>query len=74
MTSMDSLFEQGRQQHARAQAPLPERMRPRNFDEFVGQEHILGSERMLRRAIAADRLPSLILWGRRAAAKPPWRA
>ncbi len=63
MTFTDSLFEQGRQQHARAQAPLPERMRPRNFDEFVGQEHILGPERMLRRAIAADRLPSLILWG-----------
>lgn len=63
MTFTDSLFEQGRQQHAHAQAPLPERMRPRNFDEFVGQEHILGAERMLRRAIAADRLPSLILWG-----------
>ena len=61
MTSTGSLFEQGRQQHAHA--PLPERMRPRNFDEFVGQEHILGPERMLRRAIAADRLPSLILWG-----------
>jgi putative ATPase len=63
MTSSDSLFEHGRQQHARAEAPLPERMRPRNFDEFVGQEHILGPDRLLRRAIAAGRIPSLILWG-----------
>ena len=63
MTSTGSLFEQGDRQDALAQAPLPERMRPRNFDEFVGQEHILGPDRVLRRAIAADRLPSLILWG-----------
>jgi putative ATPase len=38
-------------------------MRPRSFDEFVGQEHILGPDRVLRRAIDADRVPSLILWG-----------
>jgi putative ATPase len=63
MTSPGSLFEHARQQHAQAQAPLPERMRPRHFDEFVGQQHILGPQRVLRRAIAADRLPSLILWG-----------
>jgi putative ATPase len=63
MTSPGSLFEHGRQQRAQAQAPLPERMRPRHFDEFVGQQHILGPQRVLRRAIAADRLPSLILWG-----------
>ena len=58
-----SLFDHTRQQHAGATAPLAERMRPRSFDQFVGQEHILGPERVLRRAIAADRLPSLILWG-----------
>ena len=63
MTASDSLFEFGRQQQAGATAPLAERMRPRNFDEFLGQEHILGSDRVLRRAIAADRLPSMILWG-----------
>ena len=63
MTSTDSLFEFGRQQRAGVVAPLAERMRPRSFEEFVGQEHILAPERVLRRAIAADRLPSFILWG-----------
>ena len=63
MTTPDSLFEFGRQQRAGSTAPLAERMRPRNFDEFVGQEHILASDRVLRRSIAADRLPSFILWG-----------
>jgi putative ATPase len=38
-------------------------MRPRTFDEFVGQEHILAPDRVLRRSIESDRLPSLILWG-----------
>ena len=63
MTTPDSLFEFGRQQRAGSTAPLAERMRPRNFDEFVGQEHILSADRVLRRSIAADRLPSFILWG-----------
>ena len=63
MTNPDSLFEFGRQQRADETAPLAERMRPRYFDEFVGQEHILGPDRVLRRSIAADRLPSFILWG-----------
>jgi putative ATPase len=44
-------------------APLAARMRPRTLDEFVGQEHILGPGRLLRRAIEADRLPSVILSG-----------
>jgi putative ATPase len=44
-------------------APLADRMRPRTFDEFVGQEHVVGVDRVLRRAIQADRLPSIILWG-----------
>lgn len=43
--------------------PLAVRMRPRSLDEFVGQEHILGKGRLLRRAIEADRLTSLILYG-----------
>ncbi|MCX7786493.1 MAG: AAA family ATPase, partial [Spirochaetes bacterium] len=38
-------------------------MRPRTLDEFVGQDHILGPGRLLRRAIQADRLSSLILYG-----------
>ncbi len=43
--------------------PLAARMRPRTLDEFVGQEAIVGPGRALRRAIEADKLPSLILWG-----------
>jgi len=46
-----------------ASKPLPERLRPRRFEEFVGQEHVLGPASALRRAIEADQVPSLILWG-----------
>jgi len=44
-------------------APLATRMRPRSLEEFVGQEHILGPGKLLRRAIEADRLPSVIFSG-----------
>jgi putative ATPase len=44
-------------------APLATRMRPRSLDEFVGQQHILGPGKLLRRAIEADRLPSVIFSG-----------
>jgi putative ATPase len=44
-------------------APLATRMRPRSLDEFVGQEYILAPGKLLRRAIEADRLPSVILSG-----------
>jgi putative ATPase len=44
-------------------APLAERMRPQEFDEFVGQEDVLAEDQPLRRAIEQDRVPSLILWG-----------
>ena len=43
--------------------PLAYRMCPRNLDEFYGQEHILGEDKLLSRAIKADRLSSIILWG-----------
>ncbi|WP_454063446.1 replication-associated recombination protein A [Candidatus Nitrospira salsa] len=43
--------------------PLADRMRPRDFSEFVGQDEVLGDETSLRRAIELDRLPSLIIWG-----------
>ena len=43
--------------------PLAYRMCPRNLDEFYGQEHILGKDKLLTRAIKADRLTSIILWG-----------
>ena len=44
-------------------APLAERMRPRTLDEYIGQSHILGRGKLLRRAIEADRVSSLILYG-----------
>jgi putative ATPase len=46
-----------------AQKPLAERMRPRRLEDFVGQEHVLGPGSALRRAVEADQLPSLVLWG-----------
>lgn len=49
--------------------PLAARIRPRDFSEFVGQEHLLGKGRVLRKSIEADQLPSMILWARRAAAR-----
>ena len=44
------------------EAPLAARMRPRTLEEFVGQEQIIGEGRLLRRAIAADRLFSSIIF------------
>ena len=46
-----------------SQAPLAQRMRPRNLDEYAGQEHILARGKLLRRAIEADRISSIILFG-----------
>ncbi|MFZ2899520.1 MAG: replication-associated recombination protein A [Saprospiraceae bacterium] len=43
--------------------PLAERMRPRSFDEYVGQQHLVGPGAVLRRAIESGNLPSFILWG-----------
>ena len=45
------------------EGPLAARMRPRNLDEYIGQDHIVGKGRLLRRAIAADRLSSVIFYG-----------
>src|SRR3954463_8053747 len=44
-------------------APLAARMRPRNLDEYIGQQHILAPGQLLRRAIEADRIQSLIFYG-----------
>src|SRR3977135_595791 len=43
--------------------PLAARMRPRSLDEILGQEHLLAPGRALRRALDADRVPSMVLWG-----------
>jgi putative ATPase len=47
----------------RASTPLAERMRPSALDDVIGQAHLLGPDKLLARAIAGDRLPSMILWG-----------
>jgi len=58
------LFDHAVAQRLKHEAPLAARMRPRALDEFVGQEHIVGPGKLLRRAIEADRLfSSIILWG-----------
>ncbi|MCH3950594.1 MAG: replication-associated recombination protein A [Acidaminococcus sp.] len=46
-----------------AEEPLAERLRPRTLDEFVGQDHLLGPGKLLRRLIEADRISSMIFWG-----------
>ena len=46
-----------------SEEPLAARMRPRTLDEIVGQEHLLGSDKVLRRNIEADTITSMILWG-----------
>ena len=56
------LFDHALEQRMTNEAPLAARMRPRTLEEFVGQEHIIGEGRLLRRAIAADRLFSSILF------------
>src|SRR2546427_2394572 len=58
---MDSLFPE--EVVAAAPAPLAERMRPRTFDEFIGQDDLLAPGKPLREAIERDLLQSIILWG-----------
>ena len=57
------LFEAGLQDQLEREQPLAARLRPRALDEFIGQDHILGPGRLLRRAIQADQLSSLIFYG-----------
>jgi len=57
------LFDLERDQQLKHEAPLAARMRPASFGEFVGQEHLVGEGRVVRQAIEADQLPSMILWG-----------
>jgi putative ATPase len=57
------LFDHSRERTLSAKAPLAARMRPRTLEEFVGQQQILGPGRLLRRAIQADQLSSVIFFG-----------
>src|SRR5712692_5977006 len=60
---MDSLFPNEAPRGKTAPSPLAERMRPRTFDEFVGQQDLLAPGKPLREAIERDLLQSIILWG-----------
>ena len=57
------LFEYMAEQKKAEEAPLASRMRPETLDELVGQQHIIGKDRLLYRAIQADQLGSLIFYG-----------
>lgn len=57
------LFDQRREEIVRKNSPLADRMRPRTLDEFIGQDHIIGEGRLLRRAIQIDQLSSVIFYG-----------
>src|SRR5205814_7280935 len=57
------LFSAAAEQSRRRNAPLADRMRPRDLDELVGQTHLVAPGRLLRDMIEGQRLHSLILWG-----------
>ena len=57
------LFDYLNEQKSETEGPLASRLRPRSLDEVVGQQHILGRDKMLYRAIMADKLSSVILFG-----------
>ncbi len=57
------MFEQKAEEIKRREAPLATRMRPTTFSDFVGQEHLIGPGRVLRKAIDTGKVPSIILWG-----------
>ncbi|MBW3580696.1 MAG: replication-associated recombination protein A [Actinobacteria bacterium] len=59
----DDLFAAAADERLATSAPLAARLRPRRLDEVVGQEHLLGPDRPLRRLLESDRLSSVILWG-----------
>ncbi len=58
-----TLFDLNREKQLRVVSPLAARMRPRSFDEFVGQEHLTGKGRAFRRAVESGTPPSMVLWG-----------
>lgn len=58
-----NLFDYQRQQNMKKDSPLASRLRPDSLDRFVGQEHIVGKDTLLYRAIKADKISSIILYG-----------
>ena len=56
------LFDYMREQNREKESPLASRLRPATLDEMVGQQHIIGKDKLLYRAIKADKLSSIILY------------
>jgi putative ATPase len=63
VSARDDLFSAAAADRLAAQAPLAARVRPRTIDDVVGQAHLLGPGRPLRRLVEQDRLSSVLLWG-----------
>lgn len=63
MPESPDLFSAAAEERLREQAPLAARLRPRTIDDVVGQSHLVGPGRPLRRLVEADRLSSVIFWG-----------
>ena len=57
------LFDYMREQNMESESPLASRLRPTTLDEVVGQQHIVGKDKLLYRAIKADKLSSIIFYG-----------
>ena len=57
------LFDYMREKDMEKESPLASRLRPRTLDEVVGQQHIVGKDKLLYRAIKADKLSSVIFYG-----------
>lgn len=57
------LFDYMRQENGKKESPLASRMRPTSLDEVVGQQHIIGKDKLLYRAIMADKISSIIFYG-----------
>ena len=54
-------------------APLADRIRPKTLDDVVGQQHILGPNKVLRRIIESGTIPNMVFYGPSGVGKPPWR-
>ena len=67
------LFEYMRQQNMKDESPLASRLRPTTLDEVVGQQHIVGKDKLLYRAIKADKLSSIIFYGPPGTERRRWR-
>ncbi len=66
---MADLFEHASERELSKEAPLADRMRPRDLSEFIGQEHLAGEGRLLRRMVESGRITSMIIWGPAGAGK-----